>query len=189
MCHPAIFMALAVAGTAAQQQQQTKAISAQNKATAANAEQQRNALALKQTAQQEGLSQEAFNRQRQALREQGAIMAAIGESGVSGVSPFRSLQTAATQAHEDFGIINRNIQFANSGFILSEQNLVGSAESKIDSANAQQASPIMQIMQIGLAGAQGYSLGQDFTNALPGSPPATFGGPVDPSGNLQFVRG
>lgn len=153
------------AGTAMAQVIQGNAVAEQT-AQAANKAASLDYSIMAQRQQQIGeqAAQDAFERQRQGLRERGKLMVAMGESGVLGASPLRELENSIFQSDYDKSIIESNRDNAISQTELQKKAIYAEASSRINQARSMSTNPFLAMLKIGMAGGSGalsgYTMGK-----------------------------
>lgn len=170
MClDPAIMLAastaaLGIANTSAQIVQQNKMAEATAKTAAKQAELDYQILEEQKQEIKEQAGLEAFERQRQALREEAKIRVAAGEAGVLGNSILRQLNDSLLQAGYDIGIIEANKEAQLNQASLEQAASLSRANSVIANAKASSVRPLQAVFNIGYAGLSGalagYSAGK-----------------------------
>lgn len=129
-----------------------------------------NSLEEQQSQIDEQFQLQAFERQRQALRERAKIRVAAGESGVSGNELARELGDSEMQAAWDTGILRTNNENDRFGTRKAMQNAQLGGQSNINEAKSKASSPWGTMLGIGTAIAGGASQGMSAYNKLDKTP-------------------
>ena len=167
MCPVEITLAIAsIASTAAAMDQQRRAANQQADSAEEAARIQQQTLAQRNQQEAIATTQQMSERQRQYLRERGAIRAATAESGLSGISPLRNLVSAGANLEMDYDTIATNNAFARQQSMTEAMGIAAQRQSRIDSAMASVPSSLGAALQIGMAGTQGYLAGSDLNTAI-----------------------
>jgi hypothetical protein len=135
--------------------QQNQMVDAQNKANAAQLEQQYKAIAEEQEQAQEQASIEEFERTRQALREMGRARVSGAESGALGNSLGAIFNEVGMDQMLDLGLIEANLENTMDKTELQKE----SAYSATKHSMSEGTNPLYAGLQIGASGYQGYQMG------------------------------
>lgn len=111
---------------------------------------------------------EAAERARQALRERGRLMAAMGEAGIAGNSPMREIANTYLQQSYDLGIIKQNQENALAQNTAQRQSLLQTTQARIADAQAQYVSPWLAALRIGSASVQALGNYQSMQKTISG---------------------
>jgi hypothetical protein len=143
---------LSAAGSAVgiMQTNKTAEAAAQNAVRAANYDYQ--LLNLRQQQVNEKAAQQAFERQRQGLRERSKVLVATGEAGVLGNTPLREMYNTMFQTGYDTGIIEQNRVNQSLQVQAYKEGVKAQAESRINQAESMVTNPWMAILKIGMSG-------------------------------------
>lgn len=111
-------------------------------------------------------TQDAMERQRQALRDRSRIAVASGEAGVGGQTVLRDIYNTMVQADYDRGIIQANKE-AGMLDILSQQRAVAAVnKGRINEAKSTSYNPFTAVLKIGGDTASGALAGYSAGNTL-----------------------
>ncbi len=121
-------------------------------------------LQQRQTQINEQAALEAFERQRQSLKEQAKIRVAAGEAGVLGNSPLREVENAMFQGAYDKSIIETNRINQIIQAQQAKQNVYTQVQSRLNYAESLTTNPFLGVLQIGsnIGGSflSGYAIGK-----------------------------
>jgi hypothetical protein len=113
----------------------------------------------------EAAALEAFQRQRQGLRETGALRARIAETGVLGNTPLRQLNRAAFGQEFDVGLIEANRQGRIAQTIADRDAFAREVSTNLAELNFRRSqisspNPFLAGLQILSGGVSGFSTGE-----------------------------
>jgi hypothetical protein len=116
-------------------------------------------LAARSEEENDAAAQEKLQRELQTQRERGRIRVAQGESGVSGSTTLRVLDTSLRQGAMDVSVMEANRLSKQDQMNFDKMGVGNKADSRRAAAQAGFVSPGLAALQIGGAGASGYASG------------------------------
>jgi len=120
-----------------------------------------NALHSQLTQSQDAFNIQAFERQRQALRDQSRILASAGEAGVGGNSLIRAIANQHWDAGYDIGIHKTNLESREAHITNQVRGVIANKESRINTAEANMRNPWVGVgLTIPTAVANLYEVGK-----------------------------
>ena len=128
-------------------------------------------------------AQDKFQRQLQTAREHGMVTVAAGEAGVGGTSVMKVMSNTIMQGRYDISVIEANRASKARQIVAQKFKVHAAAKGATNIAEAQTVGTGQQIVNIGIAGAQGYMMGKSLGKSL-------FGGSTMPtSGHHMSIAG
>ena len=128
-------------------------------------------------------AQEKFQRQLQTAREHGTVTVAAGEAGVGGTSVMKVMNNVVMQGAYDISVIEANRASKARQIVAQKFKVHAAAKGATNIAEAQVVSTGQQVVNIGIAGAQGYMMGKSLGKSI-------FGGTTMPtSGHHMSIAG
>lgn len=108
-------------------------------------------------------SEDAFQRERQGMRDLAKLRVAQGESGALGNTSLRELNASMLQTSMDVGVMESNKDNTIDQLEMQKLNTRTTAGGRINQARATVVNPFYSSLKIGPAGLSGYSSGLEIT--------------------------
>ena len=139
-------------------------------------------------------TQDAMERQRQALRDRSRIMVAAGEAGVGGNSLLRDIHNTMVQADYDRGIIQANREVGVADTVMAKRGVYAEHQGRYNAAKSMAYNPFTSALKIGASTVQGGLAGYNMGGRLfPSSASVSQAGHIPSRGNLpmpdHYIRG
>jgi hypothetical protein len=170
MCDPTSILigavALGAGSTALGIKSQNDAASAQAQSANQAASNDYDLLNLQEKQVNDASATEAFNRERQGMREMAKIRTSQGESGAMGNSSLRELHSSMFNTSLDTSIIESNREDAILQAEANKTKIGTTNSSRLNEAKASGSNPLMSFMKIGSAGMSGYATGASINKSL-----------------------
>lgn len=115
---------------------------------------------------QEQTALDQVERQRQALRERGRMMVAMGEVGIEGNSPLREIANSFLQESFDKGIMEANKENRIKQNYAERKKIKAERESRINQAKSKKVDPLFGTLLIGSSGLSGAASGRKLGTTL-----------------------